>query len=266
MRRIGTVVIALAVATAPLAAQATHDQARIAFTVMLGYAQPKNLWNVSKQPVFDLPNPADTFALGRRIKSNVTFGFSGLYYPGDHLGYIGEAYLLGLGFEDSCSLVYGSGSARNSATCASIDNSEKASTAVALNGGLIYRVNSRGAVSPYGRVGAGLLFSTQSSIRMIGQFPSQDEPGQLADAIVYPDDHDSRVTPTAVLAVGFTSAIGRGYQVRWELRDNVAAVRTVTAGTATDGVPPPTATRMKHLFSFNVGFDVVLERRRGRRY
>ena len=58
-----------------------------------------------------------------------------------------------------------------------------------------------------------------------------------------------------------------GYNARNdEIRDNVTPVRAVTGGTLEDGTPPPTATRVKHLISFNVGFDVVLERRRGRRY
>lgn len=243
----------------------TRDQARIAFTVTAGYVLPRELWSVGRQPVADAPLPSDTFALGRRIRPTVTFGFSGTYFPGNHLGWVGEAYLIGLGFEDRCSLVYASGSTRNSQACASIDQGEKAATAVALNGGLVYRVASRAIISPYVRAAGGILFTTQSSIRMIGQFPSVAT-GEPVDAVIYPDNSDSRVTPTAVLGLGFTSAIGRGYQLRWEVRDNIATVRAVTGATAEDGFPPPTATRIKHLISFNLGFDVVLERRRGRRY
>lgn len=243
----------------------TRDQARIAFTVMGGYVLPKDLWTVDRQPVADAPLPSDTFRLGRRIRPTVTFGFSGSYFPNNHLGYVGEAYLIGLGFEDSCTLAFASGSTRNSQACASIDQSEKAATAVALNAGLIYRVASRGVISPYVRIGGGFLVTTQSSIRMLGQFPSTST-GELVDAVVYPDNHDSRISPTAVVGLGFTSAIGPGYQIRWEMRDNVAAVRAVTGATAEDGTAPPTATRFKHLFSFNLGFDVVLERKRGRRY
>ena len=243
----------------------TRDQARIAFTVMGGYVLPKELWTVDRQPVADAPLPSDTFRLGRRIRPTVTFGFSGIYFPNDHLGYVGEAYLIGLGFEDSCALAFASGSTRNSQACQSIDRSEKAATAVALNAGIIYRIASRAVVSPYLRVGGGFLVTTQSSIRMLGQFPSRST-GELVDAVIYPDSHDSRISPTAVVGLGFTSVLGPGYQLRWEVRDNLAAVRAVTGATAEDGTPPPTATRFKHLFSFNVGFDVVLERKRGRRY
>ena len=265
MRIITSLVVAL-LAVAPRAVAQTQDQARIAFTVMGGYVLSERLWTVDRQPVADAPLPSDTFAIGRRIRSTPSFGFSGIYFPGDHLGYVGEAYLIGLGFEDSCSLVYASGSTRNRQACANLDQAEKAATAVALNGGLIYRVASRAIVSPYVRVAAGLLFTTQSSIRTIGEFPSVSNPGELADAVIYPDNGDSRMSPTGVLAIGFTSAMGKGYQIRWELRDNIAPVRAVTGATALDGIFPPVATRIKHLISVNIGFDVVLERRRGRRY
>jgi hypothetical protein len=252
-------------ALATTARAQTRDQARIAFTIMGGYVLPRELWSVERQPVFDAPFASDTFALGRRIRPTVSFGFSGIYFPSDHLGWTGEAYLIGLGFEDRCTLVYASGSGRNQKVCQSIDQGEKAATAVALNGGLVYRVASRAPISPYLRAAAGVLFTTQSSVRMVGQFPSTST-GELADVTIYPDDHDSRVSPTGVLGLGFTSAMGHGYQLRWEVRDNIASVRTVTAATLEDGTPVPTATRFKHLISLNVGFDVVLERRRGRRY
>ena len=264
MRIITSVAVALVV-LAPRGAAQTRDQARIAFTVLAGYVMPAQLWTVDRQPVADAPLPSDTVAIGRRIRPTLSFGFSGIYFPGDHLGYVGEAYLIGLGFEDSCSLVYASGSTRNRQACANLDQAEKAATAVALNGGLIYRVASRSVISPYARAAAGLLFSTQSSVRTIGQFPSAAT-GELVDAVIYPDNGDSRISPTGVLAIGFTSVVGKGYQIRWELRDNIAAVRAVTAATAVDGTFPPTTNRIKHLISVNIGFDVVLERRRGRRY
>jgi hypothetical protein len=265
MRIITSVAVALVV-LAPRGAAQTRDQARIAFTVSAGYVLPEQLWTVDRQPVADAPLPPDTFAIGRRIRPTLSLGFSGIYFPGEHLGYVGEAYLIGLGFEDSCALVYASGSTRNRQACANLDQAEKAATAVALNGGLIYRVASRAVVSPYVRVAAGFLFTTQSSIRTIGEFPSVSNPGELADAVIYPDNGDSRISPTGVLAFGFTSAMGKGYQIRWELRDNIAPVRAVTGATALDGIFPPVATRIKHLISVNIGFDVVLERRRGRRY
>jgi hypothetical protein len=50
------------------------------------------------------------------------------------------------------------------------------------------------------------------------------------------------------------------------VRDNMVRMATVAGPTAQDGVPPPTASRLRHLLSMEIGFDVVLERRHGRRY
>jgi hypothetical protein len=68
------------------------------------------------------------------------------------------------------------------------------------------------------------------------------------------------------IGAGVTAAIGPGYQLRWEVRDNITGVQRVTAATPEARVIPPHEVTYKHLFSMSIGFDVVLERRRGRRY
>ena len=68
------------------------------------------------------------------------------------------------------------------------------------------------------------------------------------------------------LGVGTTIAAGKGYQLRWEVRDNIVGIQRVTSATSGPGQVPPHETAYKHIFSLNVGFDVILERQRGRRY
>jgi hypothetical protein len=98
---------------------------------------------------------------------------------------------------------------------------------------------------------------------MVGHFLTDE--GQ-ADLIIYDDDHESRVEPQFALGAGFTAAIAPGYQLRWEIRDNITGVQTVTAASPQARTIPPHEVTFKHLFSLSIGFDVVLERRRGRRY
>jgi hypothetical protein len=74
------------------------------------------------------------------------------------------------------------------------------------------------------------------------------------------------VAPVLGLGIGFTAAVAKGYQLRWEVRDNIAGVQRVTAATAQARTIPPHKMTYKHLFSLMIGFDVVLERRPGRRY
>jgi hypothetical protein len=240
----------------------TGDQARLVFTVSAGAVGGKQLWSSSPQAI-QFTDPADTFALERRIRSTLAVGFGGAYFPGENLGLSVEGFLLGLGFEDSCQHLFSSGSADVATVCRSLQGKRKAATSVALSAGSIFRVNSRKLLSPYARLNLGLVFSNQSSLRTVGQFPT---PMGVADLIVYSDNRDSRIDPSAALGVGFTAAVAKGYQLRWEVRDNIVGVQRVTGTVPETGSIPPHERVFKHLFSMTIGFNVVLERRRGRRY
>lgn len=253
--------------TGTLSAQATADQARLVLSVNAGYIPGTSGWRVVGQPLYDdqLPDVnIDTLSINRSIRPALSFGAQAIYFANDYLGFLGEAQLIGLGFRDTCTRTYATGSSRNTAVCANIDNSESSGSAVLVGAGAIYRVNSRKTVSPFARVGLGAVISTQSSIETIGRFPNPE--GEPVEVELYPDESSTRLTGAATLALGFTAVIGRGYQIRWEVTDRIVGVRGVTGPTAQDGAPPPTSLRYRHLFGIQVGFDVVLERERGRRY
>jgi hypothetical protein len=258
---LGTV-LALSAAPLSLSAQGTKDEARLIFTVSAGAVAGKDLWSIRSQPVpFD--TPTDTISLDRRIRSNLAIGFGGTYFPGEHLGLAVEGMLLGLGFEDSCRMVFSSGSPTVPEACTSINGATKSATAVALSVGPVLRVNSRSLFVPYARANVGVVISNQSSIRTEGRIT---RPQGFSDLIIYSDDHESRVSPILAFGAGFTAAVAKGYQIRWEIRDNIAGVQRVTAATPQITVIPPHKQTYKHLFSLTIGFDVVLERRPGRRY
>jgi hypothetical protein len=258
----GAALLIVGVLPATAEAQRTGDQARLIFTVSAGGVGGKQLWTVDRQPV-QFTDPIDTLALGRRIRSTLTFGFAGTYFPGENLGLSIEGFLVGLGFEDSCRLFFSSGSGAVADACAFLQGNKKPATSVMLTAGPVFRVNSRKAFSPYARLNLGVLFSTQSPLRTIGRFSGDSA---SVDLIIYSDDRDSRVEPAAVLAAGFTVPVAKGYQLRWEARDNIVGVQQVTGASPQVGAIPPHQLEFKHLFSLTVGFDVVLERRMGRRY
>ena len=85
------------------------------------------------------------------------------------------------------------------------------------------------------------------------------------DKIIYSDPSPTQVTGYAALGVGITAAVARGYQLRLEARDNYIGLQRVKQAGA-EGSVPPHGVRGKHVFSLLMGFDVVLERRRGKRY
>lgn len=262
VRGVGCLLLACTSLPAPVLGQRTGDLARITFTVFGGFVGSAGVWSIPRQPVAFI-QPADTLDLSRSTRQALTVGFTGGYFPHEHLGFTAEAHLLGVGFKDSCRQRFSSGSADVAAVCADIDGRTKPSTAVVLSGGLIYRIASRSFLSPYARGNAGLVFSTQSSLRTIGRFPSDSG---LVDLTVYADDKNVRVHPAFALGLGITAAISKGYHLRWEVRDNIAGVQTVTGIAEPIRTVPPHKLIFKHLFSLTLGLDIILERKRGRRY
>jgi opacity protein-like surface antigen len=248
----------LTIRPAPAAAQRTGDRARLVFTVSGAYIGGKGLWTVPNQPVQDVP-PADTFSLRRGVRSTLGASFSGTYFPSAKVGLTAEAFLIGLGYEDGCDLVGSSQSAQIAQVCQSLDK-KKSAAAVTLSVGGIFRVASREFISPFARIGVGLNFSNQSSLLMSGF--SNDG----VELLVYDDKKHTRVLPAASLGVGATAAFAKAYHMRWEVRDNIVGISAVTGPTAGAGLVPPHETRFKHLWSILIGFDVILERERGRRY
>ena len=253
-----------------LAAQATRDQARLVFNIAAGYVGSRSLWQVSGQPLYDDRFGGDvlvdTLTLIRSIRPTLSIGLKGIFFRSDHVGFFGEAYLLGLGFQDGCTRTHATASARNAEVCSSVDNAEEAASAVQVSAGAIYRINSRKVISPYGRIGLGAAISNRNSVAMTGSFSSPQSGDQLVQVVIYPDESSTRITGAMTLALGMTAVLTPGYQIRWEVRDNVVGIRGVTGPTVLDGVAPPTSLQYRHLLGIEVGFDVVLERRRGRRY
>jgi hypothetical protein len=246
-----------------LEAQRTGDRARLIFTVSAAHVPGKGLWSISPQPIQDVDGSStfeDNLALSRSIMPTFGAGFSGTYFPGEHVGLSADAFLLGLGYEDSCRILGTLRSVQNLAVCESIDLRERRAAAVTLSGGAVFRAFSREVISPFARVNAGLLFSNQSSIRIEGF----NEDNALVR--VYEHDSDTRVAPAFAVGVGATVVLGRAYHLRWEVRDNIVGVERVTGATPGPRVEPPHDQTFKHLFSIMIGLDVVLERSRGRRY
>jgi hypothetical protein len=118
-------------------------------------------------------------------------------------------------------------------------------------------------VHPYLRLGGGIVVTQQSFLRMHGEINSG---GGLSDVTLFDDDHNTTVKPYALFGGGVVAVAGKGIQFRFEVRDNWVRVPAVTGPTIRQGLIPPSEVVSKHILSFMIGFDIVLERKRGRRY
>jgi hypothetical protein len=101
-------------------------------------------------------------------------------------------------------------------------------------------------------------------IEMVGSFV---EGGSREQRLILDDRSSARVSPSAGIAGGLMTALGPGYQIRLELRDQIFLMKRVTgpATLVSQGVPP-TETFRFHSVGLIAGFDIVLEHKRGRRY
>jgi hypothetical protein len=264
--RHGPILLALLLLLAAAGAQAqTADQARLMFSLGIGQTSGGGtLWSVRDQPFLVSATQTDSLALTRSFRRNLDVVLSGTYFPGNHLGFNAEAQLLGLGTEDNCRVTSALVAGFTDSLCRSISHSERSATSATLSVGAVYRFASRQVIHPYVRTNAGLLITQQSFLKTKGTVIAST--GEPTDVTVYEDRKASNLEPYLSFGGGVVAVIGRGYQFRFEVRDNWVRVPAVDGTTSRQGVEPPHRTVGKHLLTFTVGFDVVLERKRGRRY
>lgn len=245
-------------------AQRRSDQARLSFGLGFGYNGQSTMWKIDGQELLDNFS-RDTVTVTRNVRSTIGIAFVGVYYPNDHWGISGEAHLIGLGFVDGCTLRSNSGSLRNQEVCSTLQGQESPGTTVAATVGGIYRPFPWTEFQPYLRLNAGLLVSQQSAIRMRATIFGDS--GKLVDYYVFEDPHPASVSPTMAIGGGMTAFVGRAYQIRFEMKDNIVSLEHVTSTVPPALLATPTSERkLHHVFSLTIGLEVVLEKKRGRRY
>jgi hypothetical protein len=251
---------ALVLAT-PLAAQ-TGDQSRLVVGTSVGWTGGTDLWSVAEQPITAIGQTNDRFALQRRLRSNIAVSGHVTFYPRSNLGITGEIGYLGLGTQDSCQLVTATGDFTNEAACQAVNILERSASAVNALGGVTVRAFSRGRIQPYARALAGIVLAPRSTVELAPVF------GELQNTVlrVYETDNEAEVKPAGALAIGFATSPNAGTQFRIEARGTWTRLSVVDGPSEREGLVPPTSTRWTMVPTVTIGFDIVLEKRRGRRY
>lgn len=265
MRRAALFLIALLLAPGTAHAQRRADQARLSFGMGIGYNGATDVWSVKGQELFD-GFARDTADFTRQVRPTIGLSFVGTYFPNDRFGVAAEAHLIGLGFEDGCVLRSNSGSFRNAAICADINGKNSPGTTVAATFGAMYRPFPWTSLQPYARANIGAVVSQVSAVRMRATIPTDPGDSTFVDYYVFQDDHPASVAPTAALAAGVTAFLGRSYQMRFELKDNMVSLEHVTGTVGFTPAEPTSERKIHHVFSMTIGLEVVLEKKRGRRY
>lgn len=259
--RLSAVAFLLSSTIVPLGAQ-TGDESRLVVGMSVGYIGGADLWSVSNQPILSTGSQPDIFALERRLQSNITVSTQVTYFPKPNVGFTGELGYIGLGRDDSCRLVESTGDFTNQAACIAINRQERSASAVNLLGGVTLRAASRSAIQPYAKALVGFSLVPRNTIELAPVF------GEFEDTLlpIFLSDGSSDVKPTGALAIGFATSPNGGTQLRVELRGTWVRLSSVDGPAAQQGTVPPHSSRFVLVPSLTVGFDIVLEKRRGRRY
>jgi len=272
MRSVSLVMLVLTgTLTVPAAAQ-TGSESNLVLTIFGGTVTGHSLWTVGKQTLTVLGNPTkyDTLDVSRSITSSLVLGAAATYFFSPHVGVHLEMSYLGLPIESRCTGVFfhpdSSAFAdlhRNEQVCSDIQAQQADGGAIAIFGGVTVRAASRRTLSPYVRGNFGIVNESRSTIDVAGAFIDSD--GLLKVRQVIADQNPRHTSVMFGAAVGLTSPLGPGYQFRFELRDAIVSLDRLAGPANSLGVGPITSKAYHHI-SLTLGLDVVLERKRGRRY
>lgn len=265
-------------AVATTARAQSPEDPRLEFTTFGGYIGNGSLWQVNQQVSLVTASSADTLTLGRDFKTGFALGLGIQLYRSPHVGYQLEMAFLGTTTEGRCRL-YNEGGAYaydsdhvNQQACEDIQGSAIRTNAVSAQLGVIWRALTRGAVQPYLRaaLGPAILGGSYVETKGVVGVPVVIDTVETGIPVrVFLTEKDRReLTWTGTLALGSTLQMAPGYQLRFEVRDVILNVPTATGPANPLDVQSLARTghRTVHLPSLTVGFDIVLERQRRRRY
>jgi hypothetical protein len=259
------VLLAVTLSSAPLTAQ-ERSQARLILTVNAGVVFGGSLWSLPEQPVatIGVAGSFDTLSITRRLTSGLAAGLTASLFTSKHLGFTFEAIYLGQNIDDDCTVVTElDPRQRNSQVCRSITAKETSAATSGFYVGGVYRFTPAGSIMPFIRLQGGISIRGSSVIEVSGVFI--DEFGNVQDRVVIQDTEGATIAPSLGIAAGMVIPISPGYQVMLEIRDHIIRMQRVT-GPALMGQPPPTEGFYDHAVAVTVGFSIVLEKKRGRRY
>lgn len=271
MRLSLSVLLAFTCIFAPRGSAQTSDESNLVLSIVGGVVTGHPLWTIDRQP-FCLLNPNgscsglyDTLRLSRSITSSVAIGAAATYFPWPHVGFHGELSYLGLPSDDACTPVspyVSDPDQRHQQICENLAGRSGPGGAITLFVGVTLRAATRRAFSPYLRGSVGFVSLSRSTVEVVGDYVDGTGPQERQ---VISDQTPRRLSPMFGAAVGFTAPISPGYGFRFEVRDVFTSLDRAI-GPANDLTVAPIGSRAYHHIALMLGLDVVLERKRGRRY
>ena len=272
----GSVLVAAALAALANRAPAQSPERPLLIISMdAGYVTGGSIWRLDRQYALVSSGELDSLTLSRRFRPGFTVGVGATLFHSPHFAYTLEISFLGLTTESRCASLgpvaspFAPDSAHiNQQACEDIQGKSIPTNAAAFQLGGTWRIVTQGLAQPYVRLVGGVAILGGSFIEASGRV-FLDSLGSPTRARVFLAEQNRRETTLlATLAAGVTLEAAPGYQLRFEARDIIARIPTVTGpGDYTQLEPfAQVGSRTVHLLALTVALDLVLERQRTRRY
>jgi hypothetical protein len=252
------------------AAAQVNPEPRLIFSIFGGVAKGPDLYEIPQQPLLLVFTPEyDTLALRRQTTTAPMIGVNATVYRSSGFGLVAEAAYVGVRIDDDCRMLYEHTDLqrRNYQVCTDITRRVGTVSNVGFTLGGAYRLASRSAVSPYIRLQGGVSIQSASLVEMVGTYNEVTADNRIVprNRVVIADESTISVHPMVAGALGVSFALSPGYHIRAEVRDHLMRFQRPT-GPAGDVGDVPIEGFWGHAPALVFGFDIVLERRRGRRY
>ena len=276
MKRIATVLAAFVLpATAALAQETSPQEPHLVFSISAGLSSGSHLWDLPSHPqpvVGGTLTSQDTLAIGRVLRPGIVAGLAATYYTAPRFGWTAEVTYFGFSSEQRCAgpaAYIPSADSLNKQACGRAQGQHIATSVVGFLGGATFRFAPDARVEPFVRAVAGLGLLGNSYIETSGlvHSPACLTYDNFCTLTLVKESKAAQFTFVAAFSGGFTFALSQGYRVRFEGRDVITSLPTATGnGTSSDPALVPTGRVIKHIPTFTIGVDIILERRHTRRY
>lgn len=278
LHRVRRSVLVVAAAVAALAGRATAQSPEhplLIFSMTGGYVTGGSIWRLDRQIALAGSGALDSLSLARLFRPGFEAGLGVALYRSPHLGLAAEMAFLGISTESRCSPLgpYALDPARtNEQACLDIQGKHIRTNAAAFQAGATVRPWATARVQPFLRAVGGLAILGGSFVETAGTVVLSGGVGSTGSPLrarVFLDEENRReLTWIATLSAGVTLAATPGYQVRFEARDIITSVPTVTGPADYQALQPfaQVGSRTVHLLALTVALDLALERQRTRRY
>lgn len=270
MNRAAAASLLLSCCATALAAQAEPPyEPTLAFSINVGLTSHKDLWSLPRQPQPAPGNAFDTLSLGRVIRPGLVAGVSATYYTSPRFGWTAEVTYFGIASEQRCSgpAAFVPDSLNlNQEACVRANGAHVNTSVVGFLLGATYRLIDGGRVQPFIRATAGPGIMGSSYVNTSGLVTA---PSGCSGGCVYAlfeEQDPAQFTFVANVSAGLTFKMSEAYRLRFEMHDVITQVAIATGPHPPSTTVGPTSKVVRHVPTLTFGLDLLLERRRGRRY